>query len=85
MFNQTFEKNIEEILFKTNHTKEIQLDTKKVIFLDNYSTMYLLWKSDLVEKITKTEKNMTVQVNGVTLLVTHKAKIKNIKDGKTPE
>ena len=41
MFNQTFEKFIEEVLFKQNHTKEIKIYLKKVILLDNCSTMDL--------------------------------------------
>ena len=35
----------------------------------------LLYNSDLVKNITNTENNMTVQVNGSTLVVTHKATV----------
>ena len=35
--------------------------------------MYLFCNSYLVENITNTENNMTVQGNGVTLAVTHRA------------
>ena len=31
IFNHTFEKNIDEVLFKQNHTKEIKLDLNKVV------------------------------------------------------
>ena len=42
MFNKTFEEITEEVLFKQNHTEDIKLDLRKVILLDNCSTMYLL-------------------------------------------
>ena len=70
---------IEEVLFKYNHTKEINLDLKKFILLDNCSTMDLFYNSYPVENITKSGKNMTVQVNGGTLLVTHKATVPGYK------
>ena len=75
MFNQTLKKSTEEVFFKHNYTKEIKLDLRKVIFLDNCSTMNIFYNSDLVENITKTGKIMKVQDNGGTLAVTHKATV----------
>ena len=79
MFNQKIEKRIEEVFFKHNHTKEIKLDLKKVIFLDNCYTMDLLCNSDLVKNITKDGKKMTVQGNGGTLSVNHIVTVKIYK------
>ena len=41
--------------------------------------MELFWNSYLVENITEDEKNTTVQVNGDTLAVTHRAKVSGYK------
>ena len=79
MFNQTLKKSTEEVFFKHNYTKEIKLDLRKVIFLDNCSTMNIFYNSDLVENITKTGKIMKVQDNGGTLAVTHKATVPGYK------
>ena len=75
MFNKTFEKSIKKVLFKNNHTREIKLDIKKVILLEDFSTMDLFWNSYLVENITKAGKKITVQVNSSTLAVIHKTKV----------
>ena len=56
MFNKTSEKSIEEVLFKNNHIKETKLDLKKVILLDNFSSMYPFCNSYLVQNITKDGK-----------------------------
>ena len=79
MFNQNFEKRIYEVLFKYNHTKEIKLDPRKGILLDNCYTMDLFCNLDLVENITKDGIIMTVQYNGGTLEVTHKAIVPEYK------
>ena len=60
-------------MFKQNHTKEIKLDLKKFILLDNVSKMDLFYNLDLVENTTRSVKKITVQGNGGTLAVTHKA------------
>ena len=59
-------------MFKHNHTKDINLDTNKVIVIDNCSIMDLSWNLDLVENINNAVNNMTVQGNEITLAVTHK-------------
>ena len=73
--NQTFEKRIEEVLFKQNHNKDIKVDIKKGIFFDNCSTMELFYYSDLVDNTTKAVNKITVQVNSGTLAVNHNAKV----------
>ena len=79
MFNQTFGKMNEEVLFKHNYTKEIKLYFKKVILLHNFSTMDMFRKSDLVENTTKAGYNMTVKGNGGTLEVTQKKPVTGYK------
>ena len=79
MFNQIFEKRINEIFFKYNHIKETKLYPRKVIFLDKCSTIDLFYNEDLVENITNYGKKITVQENGVTLVVTHKEKLTRYK------
>ena len=70
---------MEEVFFKQNHTKEIKLDIKKVILLDNCSTIYLFWNSELVKNITNNRKRITVQGKGGTLLITYKAMVPGYK------
>ena len=41
--------------------------------------MDLFCNSELVENVTKTENNNTIQVNGGTLAVTHKATVPGYK------
>ena len=41
--------------------------------------MELFWNPDLVENITKSGNNMTVQGNDVTIAVTHKSKVPGYK------
>ena len=79
MFNQIFEKRINEIFFKYSHIKETKLYPRKVIFLDKCSTIDLFYNEDLVENITNYGKKITVQENGVTLVVTHKEKLTRYK------
>ena len=62
-----------------NHNKDIKLDIKTVVLLDNCSTMDLFCNSDIVENITKTENKVTVQGNGGTLVVTHKEIVSGYK------
>ena len=66
-------------MFKKNLTKEIKLDLRKVIFLDNCSTIYLFCNSDLFENITKAGEKMKLQGNGSTLAVNHKATVPGYK------
>ena len=66
-------------MFKHNHTKEIKLYLKKVILLDNCSTMELFCNSDLVGNVAKDGKRMAVQGNVSTLVVTHKATVTDYK------
>ena len=51
----------------------MKFNPKKVILLENCSTMDLFCNLDLVENITKVGKKITVQGNGGTVSVAHKA------------
>ena len=75
MVNQSFEKSIEEVFFKQNRTKEIELYLIKVILLDNCSKLALFSNSDLVENITKAVNNITVQVNRISLSINHNSTV----------
>ena len=55
------------MFFKHNHTKDIELDLKKVALLNNCYTMDLFCNSDLIENITKSGRNTTVKGNDGTL------------------
>ena len=79
MFNKIFGKRIKEFLFKQNHIKDIKLNLNISILLDNCSTMDLFYNSDQVENITKSGRKITVQGNGGTLAVTHKATLPGYK------
>ena len=70
---------MEEFLLKHTHTKEIKLDIRKVILLNKFSTMDLLWNSGLVENVAKVGKKMKLKGNSGTLLVTHKATLTRYK------
>ena len=76
---KTLKNGIQVLLFKTNHIKEIILDLKIFIFLDNYSTMELLCNSDLVKNIKMAGKKMASQVNGGTLAANHNATLPRYK------
>ena len=52
-----------------------QLELKNVIIIDNQSTLDLIWNKKLTSKIKKSDKNISVQVNGVTLTIKYKARM----------
>ena len=71
-------KNVKEGFSKQSHTKDISLDIKKVILLDNCYKIDLFYNSYLVENITNSE-NMTANGNIVTISVTHKETVNGYK------
>ena len=61
-------------LFKQNH-KEINLDLREIVLLDNQSTMDLFCNPKLVNSIFKSNNHMRLKSNGGTMRVNHKASI----------
>ena len=65
-------------LFKQAHKKgrKGDLDLRKVILLDNQSTMDLICNADMVVKIFKSKSTMHVRSNGGSMKVTQQAELK---------
>ena len=79
MFQQTFEDRNQDVLFKQNHGKKVNLDLRNIILLDSQSTMDLFCNPQLVTKITKASTKMRLKSNGGTMNVHHKACIEGYK------
>ena len=52
-----------------------QLDLKNVILLDNQSTLDLIYNKKLTSKIKKSDKKISIQVNGRTLTIKYMARM----------
>jgi hypothetical protein len=77
MFQQTFESQNEQIIFKQNHkNKKIDLDLKNVTLLDSQSTVDLFCNPNLVSNVRETDKQMRLKSDGGTMLVNHEATMK---------
>ena len=66
----------ESLILPTKYDSDEQLNLRNVLFLDKHSTLDLICNKKLATKIDKSNLTMTVQGNGGTLDITHRAKLK---------
>ena len=66
----------EQLILHTKYDSYEQLDLRNVMLLDNQSKLDLICNKNLATKIEKSNCTITVQDNGGTLDITHRAKFK---------
>ena len=66
----------EQLILQTKYDADEQLDLRNVILLDNQSTLDLICNKKLATKIGTSNRTTTVQGNGGTLNITHRANFK---------
>jgi hypothetical protein len=72
---QSFEQRNVDVLFKKTREAKIHLNLRNIILLDSQSTMDLFCNPELVQKVSKSKKTMTLKSNGGTMTIDHRAKI----------
>ena len=77
VLQQAFEERNRKVLFKKSHFNSIKIDLRNVILLDSQYSMDLFCNTKLVRNIYKTNKNILLQSNGGTMIITHKSKVAN--------
>ena len=80
VLQQAFEERNRRLTFNKSHYKSINIELRNVILLDSQSTMDQFCNPKLVGNIYKAKKKMSLQINGCTIVINHKAQV----DGYNP-
>ena len=73
VLQQAPENCIKKVLLDKNHAEYIYFNLRKVILIDSQSTMDLLCNAEMVERIYKSKKRTKLRINGVKMVIDHKA------------